>query len=1107
MAVYLTSIAFKNALDSSTVDLALCNIGDKIIIESSISIKTYAINSANEVWNLNNREGYLTTGANIWVTGGDFSKFRIGDNIQITNYLTNTVAGTANIIDKLSDSEIQLDANPAGWTHNQSGNQDVFSVTEAITALNYSWNFIENNEATNYFSKVDGSVQIASITGLAAAGAGTNKPMTFNNDVPYQIGSIVVDEIGLSTNPIYESKFKIKHTTYVTPILLAQDWDDIQADIAPTIFFNTNCLKSVFYYEARYNLTDPNNIQSLVKDDILGNTGWYNEKFNSGLTNYSVGNLNYTDSAAVPIPTALLDGTNYTEFTFDITNTVDSPFVATSTKLVLNFAKAPNDASEYTANGRDMRHNFVWDSALLTCAVAPLAVNGDNYADNSLRSISNLKATWISNSIIRVTGQLVFSGAPGGSEEVFNESDEPRYIFFVSIQDHTKTGLLTDRVTLKIDASKFYFVTEFPNLVTFSSKLIPHEVADYTTGFTQRDTYTEDELVGFSTITKNAEPLVTSFELTKATYKIIAYNTTSLQQFTLESKSIILPSAPVVSGNQFIDIELPKNIRVPSTEIRKNVVFKTGSAANIYNAAYPFLQRWEYWVQALTANPLFFDNTKSLNNLNNEWHHYDTFKSGSDWELRYKIELDTKVNGLNATYSDYKRYESYPENMAGESITATIKTYTQSGTELVDASFNRYILGYDYTRVEARFTSRNILVDPQCVLGIEVYEQGGVTGKRRMSSIYVSDSDTFFIPLTGFTKVKMTAISASIVKAEADNDYNTIQSLIGNLIWKLSARAYKMTPPSIGITDGYGYFKTQDVYLIAENPIDEDTIVLDPLQINCCEDLVWNVLANSGGANPIKDDKTSFLKAFNYLTVNAAVIILIKEDLSEINLTSSSVYGTPYNFGFYTNEQNKKGVGYLVDWKKVFDTLGVGQYKFECRITTIFGESQSIKLGTYCLKEFSTYNANNTVRIETNINGEIGESENDYTTFDFANLNWYSQYRFDGSFNYTNSTYKEDSIKYDNGEIVTIEDEQTPEFLLSLKPIPAYKHDIIRTNVLMADKIYITDYNNKNIDNYYRREVKKNGGYEPKWYPLKTKLASIDLKMKQAFNNLKKFRY
>ena len=59
----------------------------------------------------------------------------------------------------------------------------------------------------------------------------------------------------------------------------------------------------------------------------------------------------------------------------------------------------------------------------------------------------------------------------------------------------------------------------------------------------------------------------------------------------------------------------------------------------------------------------------------------------------------------------------------------------------------------------------------------------------------------------------------------------------------------------------------------------------------------------------------------------------------------------------------------------------------------------------------------------------------------------------------------------------------------------------------MADKIYITDYNNKNIDNYYRREVKKNGGYEPKWYPLKTKLASIDLKMKQAFNNLKKFRY
>jgi hypothetical protein len=52
----------------------------------------------------------------------------------------------------------------------------------------------------------------------------------------------------------------------------------------------------------------------------------------------------------------------------------------------------------------------------------------------------------------------------------------------------------------------------------------------------------------------------------------------------------------------------------------------------------------------------------------------------------------------------------------------------------------------------------------------------------------------------------------------------------------------------------------------------------------------------------------------------------------------------------------------------------------------------------------------------------------------------------------------------------------------------------------------ITDYNDSNIDGYFKKKVRKNGSYDPKWYPLASKLASIELKFKQAFNNLKKFR-
>lgn len=334
--IYRTSILYRNAHDGSTVDWLLANVGDEILVEHLINVKEYAIASADTPCITNNKDGYFQDGV---ITGLDFSKFNVGDVIQCVNYTDNTNYGDRTIVEKYDDTRIRFDAQLGGHTDNQSDVHIVFSIKNAVTALNYKWNFIENNEAVNYISKVDGSEQLASITGLNAAGGGINKPMSYTGSPCYQLGAITVDELGITTLPVYTSFFQIKHSTKITPLMLDEQWSDVLSGVKPTYFANLNCFKSCFYYEARYLSSDPNRIQTLEIDEQLGNSGWFDENFNTGITKYSISALAYTFNAtSVPRP-KIAAGLN--QFTFDIDNTTTSPFVAGATKLVINFAKAP----------------------------------------------------------------------------------------------------------------------------------------------------------------------------------------------------------------------------------------------------------------------------------------------------------------------------------------------------------------------------------------------------------------------------------------------------------------------------------------------------------------------------------------------------------------------------------------------------------------------------------------------------------------------------------------------------------------------------------------------------------------------------------------------
>jgi hypothetical protein len=1111
MSVQVTSITFKNPLDSTPVNWLLANVGDEVLITHNISVKEQVIASSVNPVILNNRDGYLTVGV---CTGLDFSKFVIGDTIHIHNYVSGISYGNYTIVDKPDSTTIVLNTDIPGLSPatDNVGPDTVFSVTTPITALSYKYNFIENDEATNYYSKVDGTIQMATITGLNPAGGGTNKPMSWVGVLPYQIGSVVVDEISLTTSPVYSSNFAIKHTTRITPTMLAEQWDDLYAGIKPDYFFNLNCLKSVFFYQAYYYLADPNHVHILESDTTLGNTGHFNENWNTSLTNYYVENLVYTDVATVTtVANATLKPT-FTDFEFYVRNTIDLPFSNGNTKLVLNFAKAPYDETEYQSNGRDLKHNFVWDSKLLTCASVPVAVNGDNYADLTMRSLSNLKATYVSQTSIKVTGRLAFDTL---GIAVFEESEEPRYMFWVSVQNHSLTGVLSDRVNVKVDFSKFFYQTEFPSLLTFNVvKLVPSTINVLNSSYVAiKDTFSEDELVGYSEIRVNTDPLVTSCELTKFTGRIISKNLTSGEKFTLESKTINLPATPIVGGFQNFNVVQARDFHVPTTEIRKYIFATSTSTPGLNKYAFPFLVRWEYWQSLLSVNSFFFNSANPLNGFNHDWTTLNNVGYGGDWTLRYECEISAKVNGLNASYVSGVDFTNFDRNLSlADDLKCEIDTFDASTlVQLVDGGGLKYILGYANTRIKATFTRNALWPKPSIIIGIEVFELGGgVNKKRRMHSDWPSDADTWFIPLSsvGANRVNVIGSGTTVAVGECDLDYTQIASLVGASKWKITARIHDIVGATVPIVDGFGYLGSQDVYMIATNPVIEETIVTPHIgnATDCCSDFVWRVLADTGSSLDLKNDKTSFLNWYNKDVIATAVIKLVKPDLTEVTLTGSTLYGTPYDYGFKVNTKGEKLVGYLVDWKKVLTLFGEGIYTFKYYTTTIFGGSGSTTEKSYCLKQYTDARANGTTRIEYNLKGLIGDNKLDENMRDYADLDWYQQHRFDGVFYYNNSSYNTDEIQYKNGQIETVEDGQIPEYILDLKGIPAFKHDILRTDIYQANSILITDYNSRNFDNYFKKNVRKNGSYDPKWYPLKSDIAPVILKFKQGINNLRKLR-
>ena len=313
---------------------------------------------------------------------------------------------------------------------------------------------------------------------------------------------------------------------------------------------------------------------------------------------------------------------------------------------------------------------------------------------------------------------------------------------------------------------------------------------------------------------------------------------------------------------------------------------------------------------------------------------------------------------------------------------------------------------------------------------------------------------------------------------------------------------------SVSILSIKGEAINQEFFLIPKNPIPE--IITPPvphITTDCCSAFSLFALADVDSDEELRNDVSGFLFWFSDAIATAEMKLQKWNGSAWVNIATltDNTYGIFYAFEFFVNDAGEKFIGYQLNWKDVLTINGEASYRIKCNVTDVFSGTGAEYSNNYCLLQFTNGRADKTVKIEYYLSGQLGMTD-DKLVRDLGELNWYNSIRLYGFFGFPSSTYESDYIQYSNGQKVWVEDSQEAEYTLKLNPVASFAHDLMRTDVLQADRVEITDYNSKNPHTFVKKAVIKNSDYSPKWNKMQNQLASVEVKFIQEYNNNQKLR-
>jgi len=291
------------------------------------------------------------------------------------------------------------------------------------------------------------------------------------------------------------------------------------------------------------------------------------------------------------------------------------------------------------------------------------------------------------------------------------------------------------------------------------------------------------------------------------------------------------------------------------------------------------------------------------------------------------------------------------------------------------------------------------------------------------------------------------------------------------------------TDPYIGV----GLTTKQDVSVVSRN--DADALIPKIFDLCLYEDEYREkAFAELGGVinDDYKNDKTDLLFSLSLITDTVTIKLFKIENGRNVEKATitDNTYGVYSAASSFTDQLN---IGFVADWNKILDLLGIGTYFFTAD-RVIISLSSSLTSHKFELDVFSEEKADGTIKIVTTQNGII-EGGNNYR--DFTWTGYIRLYGFFGQPEYTHT--KEDFIDT-NRNIQQIQESIRTVYKMSLKLHPSSVIVPFIKDRLLANAMVIIPYGLFDFLERYRDiPVSTEGIDESKYYERNTKSSNVFL--------------
>lgn len=696
MPIILTNRAYTDLFGNSR-SFYKSNAGDRQQVSFRLTESISVMTSVTTTLTLDPINNIVT-----WI-GGSFENegFRVGDLVAFTIYNSGggVILTWTTLVTAVSGNTLDVNSIPQ-WYDQTAGEILVIGVTSrGREGARLSINHVQNGSIGNALSLIDGEAT----QGTFDLTASNPYPVTL---VSKQSGQFWWDATMTltSTSGIYRY--------YDLTI------DFINSGIYDTSWFNSaNCLKLYAKISWQSLLGEPYaNDDTIISEDA--DTGWFDEPYNLG-----------------SVDATLIQGIS--SISFDSPTITQIVVDSASVDYAFGFSFIPQDDTYY----KNVFPNQSTLSGMMSTALPIGVMNGFSLPNGGIMYFEVLSAVQVGTiwtfdvKFTPDTGYTNFMTAQPEFDRLFYVWCKIGNLNLLVYNDQLKTtpilgGIIPFLAEDFTDHSENYIGTPSTPEVTYSANV-------------------EDDLAFYGAFRLIDTEIINSF-----TAKLRAYNPISGESFDLQTAFFSFTSIPQVGGKYILNEIAPMWTTFDTNSVKREAKLKLNATYDTtgeygVEVYFPFLYRWEYWLEQLNADSDFYPNQQTKN--------YVPYGNTGSWGLQVRFEL---LRDGVLWWHDYnvriKDYDSDP------TIDQSIQMYVDSTNQPVSV-----VVEGELMRIECIHTLNDGTFWTPNVWGMITIEPSESSPRWWCSSVVPFDGNGLnpLTPLTGslcdvtfpnFNQVKLT---------------------------------------------------------------------------------------------------------------------------------------------------------------------------------------------------------------------------------------------------------------------------------------------------------------------------------------------------------------